>query len=77
MARTAEGEVFSVDGRAIYGLSGAMSGVYDFYPDKALIRDLNVRLEVSERTGVREVAGVPVSLQEMWLSRRSHRGSRC
>jgi conjugative relaxase-like TrwC/TraI family protein len=71
MAKTAEGEVFSLDGRAIYGLSGAMSAVYDFYRDKALIRDLNVRLEVSERTGVREVAGVPVSLQEMWSSRRA------
>jgi hypothetical protein len=58
-----------LDGRAVYGLSGAMSAVYDFYRDKALIRDLNVRLEVSERTGVREVAGVPVSLQEMWSSR--------
>ena len=33
--------------------------IYDFYRDKAMMRELNVRFEVNERTGVREIAGVP------------------
>jgi hypothetical protein len=37
--------------------------VYDFYRDKALVRDLNVRLYLREDTGVCEVAGVHDSLQ--------------
>ena len=71
MAKTGDGQVLALDGRAVYGLSGALSAVYDFARDKALIRDLNVRLEVNNRTGVREVAGVPGSLRDLWSSRRA------
>ena len=71
MAKAADGRVLALDGRAIYGLSGALSAIYDFQRDKALIRELNVRFEVNERTGVREIAGVPSSLQELWSSRRA------
>ena len=55
----------------MFRMSGALSAVYDFYRDKALVRDLNVRLDVREDTGVREVAGVPDSLQRLWSSRRA------
>jgi conjugative relaxase-like TrwC/TraI family protein len=71
MAKASDGRVLALDGRAIYGLSGALSAIYDFYRDKALMRELNVRFEVNERTGVREIAGVPGSLQELWSSRRA------
>ncbi len=71
MAKATDGRVLALDGRAIYGLSGALSAIYDFYRDKALMRELNVRFEVNERTGVREIAGVPTSLQELWSSRRA------
>jgi hypothetical protein len=60
-----------LDGRAIYGLSGALSAIYDFHRDKALMRDLNVRLQVCERTGVWEIAAVPDSLQALWSTRRA------
>ena len=42
MAKTGDGRVLALDGRAIYGLSGALSAIYDFHRDKALMRDLNV-----------------------------------
>ena len=71
MAKTGDRRVLALDGRAIYGLSGALSAIYDFHRDKALMRDLNVRLEVCERTGVREIAGVPDSLQALWSTRRA------
>jgi hypothetical protein len=71
MAKAGDGRVLALDGRAIYGLSGALSAIYDFHRDKALMRELNVRFEVNERTGVREIAGVPGSLQELWSSRRA------
>jgi hypothetical protein len=71
MAKAGDGRVLALDGRAIYGLSGALSAIYDFYRDKAMMRELNVRFEVNERTGVREIAGVPGSLQELWSSRRA------
>lgn len=71
MAKAADGRVLALDGRAIYGLSGVLSAIYDFYRDKALMAELNVRFEVNERTGVREIAGVPTCLQELWSSRRA------
>ena len=71
MAKAGDGRVLALDGRAIYALSGALSAIYDFHRDKAMMRDLNVRFEVNERTGVREIAGVPGSLRELWSSRRA------
>ena len=71
MVKDAAGEVRGLDSRTVFRMSGALSAVYDFYRDKALVRDLNVRLDVREDTGVREVAGVPDSLQRLWSSRRA------
>ena len=71
MVKDGEGEVRSLDSRTIFRMSGALSAVYDFYRDKALVRELNVRLEVREDTGVREVAGVPDSLRRLWSTRRA------
>ncbi|MGH9122802.1 MAG: relaxase domain-containing protein, partial [Acidimicrobiales bacterium] len=56
---------------AIYGLSGALSAIYDYHRDKALARQLGVTFVVNERTGVREIAGVPSSLNELWSTRRA------
>jgi conjugative relaxase-like TrwC/TraI family protein len=71
MAKTDDGRVLALDGRAIYGLSGALSAIYDYHRDKALARRLGVGFVVNERTGVREIAGVPSSLNELWSSRRA------
>ncbi len=59
MVKDAAGVVRGLDSRTVFRMSGALSAVYDFYRDKALVRDRNVRLAVREDTGVREVAGVP------------------
>ena len=71
MVKDAAGEVRGLDSRTVFRMSGALSAVYDFYRDKALVRDLNVRLDAREDTGVREVAGVPDSLRRLWSSRRA------